>query len=265
MPPSAAEHDQSHSDACSVARAWLTDHGPASAQLMVHLIDAAPSAAHEHQLAWRDDLLWLSYPAWFKATGWEPTAAAEVLSAEGALEPDPRTPMRRVREHDGERWLVLTAEVSARLRLLVEEARSGQPAVEPNSDTSAASAVPLSSTPTPTPTSTPAPAPAPITPSLQTSPYRPATASGQVTAEQHPSVPANPEEPADKPPLIPAILADLDRQHGPSDGSQVLVLDSTTLKALAKRHGLGVYSLRQRLLTDPRFRLGAHQRIEVQR
>ena len=85
------------------------------------------------------------------------------------------------------------------------------------------------------------------------------------TAEQHPSGPANPEEPTDKLPLIAAILADLEREHGPSDGSQLLVLDSTRLKALAKRHGLGVYSLRQRLLTDPRFRLGAHQRIEVLR
>ncbi|MEA1053039.1 MobH family relaxase [Lamprobacter modestohalophilus] len=263
MPEAPAERDSAHNDACAAARVWLIDHGPGSAQLMAHLIDAAPSAAHEHQLVWREELLWLPYPAWFKAVGWEPTAAAEALSAEGALEPDPRTPMRRVREHDGERWLVLTAEVSARLRLLVEEARSGQPAVEPNSDTSAPSAVPLSATPTPAsiPTSTPAP----ITPSLQTPPNRPATASGQVTAEQHPSVPANPEESADKPPLIPAILADLDRQHGPGDGSQVLVLDSTALKALAKCHGLGVYSLRQRLLTDPRFRLGAHQRIEVQR
>ena len=149
-PASAAEQDPSHSDACAAARVWLTDHGPGSAQLMAHLIDAAPSAAHEHPLAWRDDLLWLPYPAWFKATGWEPTQAAESLSAEGALEPDPRTPMRRVREYDGERWLVLTADVSARLRLLLEEARSGQTAVEPNSETSAQSAVPLTSTDTET-------------------------------------------------------------------------------------------------------------------
>ncbi|MEA1052988.1 MobH family relaxase [Lamprobacter modestohalophilus] len=268
-PPTAVEQDPSHNDACAAARVWLTDHGPGSAQLMAQLLDAAPSAAHEHQLAWRDDLLWLSYPDWFKATGWEPTQAAESLSAEGALEPDPRTPMRRVREHGGERWLVLTAEVSARLRLLVEAANSSQTAVEPNSETSAPSAVPLSATtapaPTSTSTSTPRPTAALIPPSPQTSPNLPATASGQGTAEQNPRVPANPEAPPDKPPLIPAILADLDRQHGPSDGSQVLVLDSTALKALAKRHGLGVYSLRQRLLTDPRFRLGAHQRIEVQR
>lgn len=255
-PPLAAEQDSSHSDACAAARLWLADHGPGSAQLMAHLIDAAPSAAHEHPLAWRDDLLWLPYPAWFKATGWGPTQAAEALSAEGALEPDPRTPMRRVREHDGARWLVLTAEVSARFRLLLQEARSGRTAVEPHSDTSAQSAVSLLSTPTPK-----AP-PAPLPPRPQASPNRPATASGQGTAKQDPSEPANPDESIDKPPLI---LADLDRQHGPSEGSQRLVLDSTTLKALAKRHGLGVYSLRQRLLTDPRFRLGAHQRIEVQR
>ncbi|MEA3644194.1 MAG: hypothetical protein VBE63_30355, partial [Lamprobacter sp.] len=238
---------------------------PGSAQLMAHLIDAAPSAARAHLLAWRDDLLWLFYPDWFKATGWEPTQAAEALSAEGALEPDPRTPMRRVREYDGERWLVLTAEVSERLRLLVEEARSSQTAVEPHS---AASDQPLALSPetsAPTSTSTPRPTAASRLPSSQTSPNRPATASGQGTTEQHSSEPTNPEEPTDKPPLIPAILADLEREHGPGDGSQVLVLDSTMLKALAKRHGLGVYSLRQRLLTDPRFRLGAHQRIEVQR
>ncbi|MBK5938417.1 hypothetical protein CCR96_03905 [Halochromatium roseum] len=262
-PLSVAEPDQSQRDACAAARVWLTEHGPGSAQLMAHLIDVAPPAAHEHRFAWRDDLLWLPYPAWFKATGWEPTQAAEALSAECALEPDPRTPMRRVREYDGERWLVLTAEVSARLRLLVEEGGSGQTTVEPNSEDSAQPLAQLSATSAPIPTSTSTPAPIP--PSPQTSPNRPATASGQVTTPQHPSESTNPEEPTNKPPLIPAILADLERQHGPGDGSQVLVLDSTTLKALAKRHGLGVYSLRQRLLTDPRFRLGAHQRIEVQR
>ncbi|WP_246156260.1 MobH family relaxase [Thiohalocapsa marina] len=73
---------------------------------------AAPPSEADH-LTWRDGLLWLRYPQWFTAAGWDPAEAAQALSADGLIEPDPKTPMRRVREYDGQRWLVLTAELSA--------------------------------------------------------------------------------------------------------------------------------------------------------
>ncbi|MFE8033857.1 MobH family relaxase [Thiohalocapsa marina] len=190
----------------TAARAWLSAHSASSARLLALVTapaDASDQDASDQQapdLTWRDGLLWLRYPAWFSSVGWEPAAAAQALSDDGLLEPDPRTPMRRVREQDGARWLVLTAEVSARLQPLLREPAEAEP----------------------------------------------------------------PEaEPQDSPSLIPAILAALDAEHGPGDGSQVRVLGYSELKALARRHGLGVYSLRKRLLSDPRFRLGAHQRIEV--
>ncbi|MFE8032328.1 MobH family relaxase [Thiohalocapsa marina] len=232
---------------CAGARAWLVDQGTEGVRRLARLIETVPSTGHEALLAWREGLLWLRYPAWFNATGWEPPAAAEALSAEGALEPDPRTPMRRVRDDGGERWLVLTMEVSARLRPLWEAACLGRAGIEPDA---AISASPKAA----------ATASAPLS---QTAPVPVSNASDRDQTDPQPSTATDIRAAQDTPPLIPAILADLEREHGPGDGSQRLVLDSTALKALAKRHGVGVYSLRQRLLTDPRFRLGAHQRIEV--
>ncbi|MGB5734945.1 MAG: helicase, partial [Thiohalocapsa sp.] len=63
--------------------------------------------------------------------------------------------------------------------------------------------------------------------------------------------------------LPAAVIQALTEQLGPGNGSHVHVLDQSALKTLAKQHGLGVYTLRERLLTDPRFHEDAHRRLAV--
>ena len=108
--------------------------------------------------------------------------------------------MRRVRDKDGQRWLVLNAAVSARLAALLD--------ADPD-----------------------------------------AGGLGRTDAE-HQHLPAT-------------VIAELTDRYRAGDGGRVHALGHNELKAIAKRHGLGVYSLRERLLSDPRFRKGADQRLEV--
>ena len=138
--------------------------------------------------------------------------------------------MRRVREHAGQRWLVLNAGVSARLRILIGAALGAHRA-----------------------------------PSQQTAAGDRGAATASRPGDPDPS--ANPrvgsDSGADGISLPAAVIQALTEQHGPGNGSRVHVLDQSALKTLAKRHGLGVYTLRERLLTDPRFHEDAHRRLAV--
>jgi hypothetical protein len=59
--------------------------------------------------------------------------------------------------------------------------------------------------------------------------------------------------------IIERLAVDLD----PGDDARTRMLDHATLKALAKEYGLGVYSLRERLLSDPRVQQDAQKRLIV--
>jgi conjugal transfer pilus assembly protein TraI len=255
-PEPVADETPAHPAALTEAIAWLKGQSESSARLLGLLVDTTAPAPSDRQLAWRDGLLWLRYPAWFTAMGWQPAAAAEALSGDGLLEPDPRTPMRRVREQAGQRWLVLNAEVSARVRLLLGGAPETPDdlAARPGQEVSVPRAEPRAPSRTRQATAPPVAALCAVPDSGIAQPSAAQPNSAEPTAAQ-----------ADPPSLVSAVLADLTAEHGPGDGSQMLTLGHTELKRLAKRHGLGVYSLRTRLLSDPRFRLGAHQRIEVTR
>ena len=174
----------------------------------------------------RDGLLWLCYPAWFETADWPAAEAAQSLSDDGLLEPNPRTPMRRVRDHAGQRWLVLNAEVSRHLCVLLDGPGFAQA------------------------TSAPEPAQGGAAPE--------SSADGAADPDREPTG-------DDARSLIEFILRDLGAQSEPRDGSHTQILDHATLKALAKQHRLGVYSLRERLLTDPRITEDAHKRLVVTR
>jgi conjugal transfer pilus assembly protein TraI len=184
------------------ARRWLSGAATGAARLLA-CIDVLRSeiggSAH-----WRQGCLWLRYPDWFERAGWCAAEAAHALSGAGLLETDPRTPMRRVRDHAGRRWLVLNAQVSGHLRTLLDGAAH---------DTGAALPADQGRGSEPTPT------------------------------------------------LIEAVLRAVIAQDGPADGTRRHVLEHATLKALARRHQLGVYRLRERLLSDPRITEDAHKRL----
>jgi len=195
------------------ARAWLLEQ-PHSGEPLLERLDRLQPGTGDAQ-AWRDGLLWLRYPDWFAATGWAPAQAAAALSADALIEPDPRTPMRRVRDQDGQRWLVLNAAVSEKLRVLLGS--DGEPNTSSVSEKGTLEA-------------------------------------SDCAARGNDPGPLN---------LPAAVIAELTDRYRAGDGGRVQALGHAELKAIAKRHGLGVYSLRERLLSDPRFRKGADQRLEV--
>ena len=195
------------------ARAWLLEQ-PHSGEPLLERLDRLQPGTGEAQ-AWRGGLLWLRYPDWFGAAGWEPEQAAAALNADALIEPDPRTPMRRVRDQDGQRWLVLNAAVSDNLRVLLGS--DGEPNTSSVSEEDASAVTDRSSC-------------------------------------------CNDPGPRNLP---AAVIAELIACHGSGGDGRVQALGHAELKAIAKRHGLGVYSLRERLLSDPRFRKGADQRLEV--
>ena len=254
-----AEQALTQAPAVTAARAWLQSRSDSSACLLARLVDPVAPTLSDPHLIWRDGLLWLRYPAWFTAVGWEPAAAAEALSSDGLLEPDPKTPMRRVREQADQRWLVLNTEVSARVRLLLGAAPEtpGDLAARHYRQAGARSVELRAPSQTRQATAQSVAAQGAVSDCRIRQPAQPSA------AQPKPTEPVTADE--DAPSLVSAILADLNAEHGPGNGSEVLSLGHTELKHLAKRHGVGVYSLRKRLLSDPRFRLGAHQRIEVTR
>jgi len=101
------------------ARSWLAARGDLGQRLLQPL--ALRDGFTAEDVRWQQGLVWLCFPDWFDRVGWPSTQAAEALSAEGLLEPDPSTPMRRVRDHAGRRWLVLSAEVSTLLSQLLDD------------------------------------------------------------------------------------------------------------------------------------------------
>ena len=215
------EAGDAHAALGDEARRWLTESSKSTARLLDHL--AALQAALDDAATFRDGLLWLRYPDWFETAAWPAAEAAQSLSDGGLLEPDPRTPMRRFRDHAGYRWLVLNAAVSRRLQVLLD---GNHP-------------VPLGGAPV----------------------FGP---DDQATT-RHPPAPAGPDrDAADATPtnLIETIIQDLIARHG-GDGTRTRVLDHATRKALARQHRLGVYSLRERLLTDSRVRKDAMKRLVV--
>jgi len=216
--------DNEQEAACDEAQRWLRTSSDSTAQLLNHLDSLR--AAMDDTVQQREGLLWLRYPAWFETADWPAAEAAQSLSDDGVLEPDPRTPMRRVRDHAGQRWLVLNAEVSSHLCVLLDgplqaqvasalESREGRPVIEPLADATACA--------------------------------EQATPSGDGMS------------------LIEVVLREIGAQSGSRDGTSPNILDHATLKALAKQHRLGVYSLRDRLLTDPRVTEDAQKRLVVTR
>ena len=219
--PSVAESNAAQSpsqDREAAAIAWLRAALNQSASLLEHLdeLDAASGEA----VIWRDGLYWLRYPDWFANAGWSPQAAAEALSADGLIEPDPSTPMRRVRDHAGARWIVLTAACSEALRLWLD-ARQPEP------------------------------------PSA-TAPEAPSATAACPTADRAAPAAAPPRvgvEPLDRPvieKLIDQLIEQLLGDLCPAEDHDEQLLSRSALQALAKRHGFGVYRLRDALLSDER-------------
>jgi conjugal transfer pilus assembly protein TraI len=236
MPPAAVEQasdvdgDNGHAsetgdDQSAVrddARRWLTTASESTAQLLDRLDSLR--AAMDDKVQQREGLLWLRYPAWFETADWPAAEAAQSLSDDGLLEPDPRTPMRRVRDHAGHRWLALNAAVSRRLGVLLDafapatlacalESGEGGAVIEPLVDETAGAS------------------------QVRT------TGEGMG--------------------LIEAILREISTRRDSGGDRHPQVLDHATLKALAKQHRLGVYSLRERLLSDPRVTEDAQKRLVV--
>jgi conjugal transfer pilus assembly protein TraI len=216
--------DNEQEAACDEAHQWLRTSSDSTAQLLNHLDSLR--AAMDDTVQQREGLLWLRYPTWFETADWPAAGAAQSLSDDGLLEPDPRTPMRRVRDHAGQRWLVLNTEVSHHLGLLLDgfataqvdcalESREDGPAIEPLAD--------------------------------ETAFDEGATTTGDDMS------------------LIEVILREIGTRRDSGDDRHPQVLDHATLKTLAKQHRLGVYSLRERLLTDPRVTEDAQRRLLVTR
>jgi conjugal transfer pilus assembly protein TraI len=203
------------------AHRWLSTASDSTAQLLDHLDSLR--VAMDQSVQQREGLLWLRYPAWFETADWRAAEAAQSLSDDGLLEPDPRTPMRRVRDHAGQRWLVLNAEVSGHLGVLLDGSDTSSTESALASGKQVRAAEPLAHA---------------------------ATQPGRETAGEAASS------------LIESILKDLAARSGQADGGGQ-VLDHATLKVLAKQHRLGVYSLRERLLTDPRVTEDTHKRLVV--
>ncbi|MBK1634016.1 hypothetical protein CKO31_25515, partial [Thiohalocapsa halophila] len=178
---------------------WLGTAANSTAQLLDRLDSLR--VAMDETLQQREGLLWLRYPDWFDTAAWPAAEAAQSLSDDGLLEPDPRTPMRRVRDHAGERWLVLNAEVSRHLGVLLDGSGLAQAASAPES--AQGGAAPASS------------------------------ADGAADPDREPTG-------DDARSLIEVILRDLGAQSEPRDGSHTQILDHATLKTLAKQHRLGV-------------------------
>ena len=238
MPPAAVEQasdvdeDNGHasetgddpSAAYDEARRWLSTASGSTAQLLDRLDSLR--ATMDDKVRQREGLLWLRYPAWFEAADWPAAEAAQSLSDDGLLEPDPRTPMRRVRDHAGQRWLVLNAEVSRHLGVLLD----------------AFAPVPLASA-------------------------REFCEVGPVIEPFADAIPCTEQETVsgDDMSLVEVILREIGTRRDSDDDRHPQVLDHATLKALAKQHRLGVYSLRERLLTDPRVTEDAQKRLVVTR
>ncbi|MBK5969324.1 MULTISPECIES: MobH family relaxase [Thiorhodovibrio] len=219
--PSPAFSPNPSAAAIEQARRWLTESSTSTARF-AQAIDSLDRDLHTHTL-WRDGLLWLRYPDWFETAGWPAPEAAQALSEDGWLETDPQTPMRRVRDHAGQRWLALQAGVSDRLHVLFGEA--AQTDIHPL----ASAELPQASSPPP-----------------QTQP------DGESA-----------REPAEDPHLIETVIRTLTLKYGHGDGAQEQVLDPDTLKTLSKDTQLGIYHLRDRLLTDPRFKQDQQHRLIV--
>ncbi|MEA3642308.1 MAG: MobH family relaxase [Lamprobacter sp.] len=198
-----------------------------SAGLLDHLDQLG--ATDGETAMWREGLYWLRYPDWFAKVGWSPRIAAEALSADGLIESDPATPMRRVRDHAGARWIVLTPVCSEALRAWLDALPSELPAERPVQ----VSAEVLERPPEPSPEGPTSPIDA-----CQTSPTRSPTPSPRVGVAR----------------LNPQVLERLILELRPAQGQRERRLSRTALQALAKQRGFGVYRLRDALLSDERVR-----------
>jgi conjugal transfer pilus assembly protein TraI len=132
--------------------------------------------------------------------------------------------MRRVRDHAGHRWLVLNTEVSRHLGVLLNAFAPATLACALESGEDGSAIEHLAE---------------------KTAYAEQAAASGEGTC------------------LIEAILREIGTRCGSGDDQHPQVLDHATLKTLAKQHRLGVYSLRERLLSDPRVTEDAQKRLVV--
>jgi conjugal transfer pilus assembly protein TraI len=175
---------------------------------------------------WRDGLYWLRYPDWFTKVGWSPRVAAEALSADGLIESDPATPMRRVRDHAGARWIVLTSVCSEALRAWLDVL---PPELPPERPAEASAEVVFECPAAPSPEGS-----TPPREGCQTSPTPPP----RVGVEN----------------LNPQVVERLLLELRPAEGQGERRLSRTALHALAKQRGFGVYRLRDALLSDERVR-----------
>ena len=184
-------------------------------------------AADGETAIWRDGLYWLRYPDWFAKMGWSPQVAAERLSADGLIESDPATPMRRVRDHAGARWIVLTPVCSEALRAWLDALPPELPAERPVQ----VSAKVLERPPEPSP-----------------EPSASALDACQNTPTPLPLPRVGVES------LNPQVIERLILELRPAEGQRERRLSRAALQALAKQRGFGVYRLRDALLDDARVR-----------
>ncbi|MCF7979497.1 MAG: TraI domain-containing protein [Chromatiaceae bacterium] len=197
-----------------------------SADLMDHLDQLG--AADGETAIWRDGLYWLRYPDWFATVGWSPRVAAEALSADGLIESDPATPMRRVRDHAGARWIVLSPVCSEALRAWLDALPSELPTERPVQVSAEVPERPAE----------PSPEASTSLDACQTSPTRPPPPAPRVGVES----------------LHPQVVERLILELRPAQGQRERRLSRAALQTLAKQRGFGVYRLRDALLRDERVR-----------
>jgi len=215
-----------------------------SAELLNHLDQLA--AAEGEAVTHRDGLFWLRYPDWFAEAGWSPQVAAEALSGDGLIEPDPATPMRRVRDHAGVRWIVLNSDCSDALQAWLDARAPERPMELPIE-------LPRERpTSTPAQTSATARAEAPFESPGDRLPEQPEKAQQSPLGGLQTNSTPRPRVGVEKldQPVIDRLILEL----GPADGHQERALSRSALQALAKQHGFGVYRLREALLGDERVR-----------
>jgi hypothetical protein len=94
-------------------RTWLTSHGLAG-EILQAALDLYPTE-HVPGIRAIDGRLWLPHPATAERIGREPKEFLRILDEAGWIETDLRSPLRKIREVDGIRGLMLLPEVSRRV------------------------------------------------------------------------------------------------------------------------------------------------------
>ncbi|MBK1699403.1 MobH family relaxase, partial [Thiococcus pfennigii] len=120
------DSDDRPGDAPARAAAWLRARGAGGETLLAlaEVLRADPSAWHR-RLRRKGEQLLVRFPDGLAGLGAPPQARLETLAGDRLLEVNPRAPLRRVTEVDGEHGAWLTLEASRRLLALIEPTGSG--------------------------------------------------------------------------------------------------------------------------------------------